>query len=229
MTSVSRSAGTRTAADHRSNPSCAICTAREPARWRGSLNGVTPATLPLRETEAPDGTDVIDSVPTNVCRPSAIGAGARSGDCRCGVETLSSPVDGEGSGFCAVVDGGATAAVVAGARGLAVCATGLAVRSVDRRDTTFSGVLSRLEMIRAPIGTTPIVASSPHPRPSAATWYLDGVRLAAAREPRSPSLRAAKPRYARAEKRGGEGFAARQTDRPEVHETVGEQGSSGRF
>jgi hypothetical protein len=43
--------------------------------------------------------------------------------------------------------------------------------------------------------------------------YLDGVRLAAAREPRSPSLRAAKPRYARAqEKRGGHRSAARQTD-----------------
>lgn len=119
----------------------------EPARWRGSLNGVTPAGLPLMETEAPVGTDVIDSVPTNVCGRPAIGAGDRSGDGRCGVETLSSRVDGEGFDLGTVVDGIALTAVGAGAAGIDVC-------SVDARDTTFSGSASRIEVISAPIAKT---------------------------------------------------------------------------
>ena len=67
------------------------------------------------ETEAPDVTDVIDSVPTNVCGRSAIGAGARSGDGRCGVETLSSRVDGERFDLGRIVDGVAPTAVGVGA------------------------------------------------------------------------------------------------------------------
>jgi hypothetical protein len=110
LTFVSRSAGTRTAADHRSNPSCAIWTAREPARWRGSLNGVTPAGFPLIETEAPDGTEVIDRVPTNAGCRAVVGASPRSGDGRtgagAGAETSLSRLDRGPFAITALLDAG---------------------------------------------------------------------------------------------------------------------------
>ena len=114
MTFVSRSAGTWTAADHRSNPSCAIWTAREPARWRGSLNGVTPAGLPLIETEAPDGTDVIDRVPTNLGGRVVAGAGSRSGGRRGSADTRLSRVDRGAFAISAVVDGARIPGFVSG-------------------------------------------------------------------------------------------------------------------
>jgi hypothetical protein len=58
----------------------------------------------LIETEAPEGTDVIDRVPTNLGDRDVVGAAFRSGDGCCVVETPLSRVDREASAVTAVVD-----------------------------------------------------------------------------------------------------------------------------
>jgi hypothetical protein len=58
-------AGIRTEADHRSNPSLAICTATDPARCSRRIRGVAPTARPLTNTLAPCGLEVIERSPTN--------------------------------------------------------------------------------------------------------------------------------------------------------------------
>jgi len=58
----------------------------------------------LIETEAPDGTDVIDRVPTYLGDCESAGADFRSGDRGCDAETCLSRVDRGASAITAVVD-----------------------------------------------------------------------------------------------------------------------------
>jgi hypothetical protein len=58
----------------------------------------------LIETEAPDGTDVIDRVPTNLADREVVGTDLRSGDRCCVAETRLSRVDRGASATGAVVD-----------------------------------------------------------------------------------------------------------------------------
>jgi hypothetical protein len=71
----------------------------------------------LSETEAPDGTDVIDRVPTNLGRRVVVGADSRSSDRGCGTEITLSRGDRGVFAITAVADVARIPSFVAGTTG----------------------------------------------------------------------------------------------------------------